>query len=151
MQTKVNKPQQLNSSSAATKTETEQKNRKPQRRVDDRYYTIQEYKALSNEQKKELKELQAYGGITLRGGSSTSTLPRDNWQPLNSKSQSYNHTMGLMLELLRRQPKQAPLHLQMHQPTLKTPITAIILPSLVNEPDTRLKGTELEAPGSSGR
>ena len=34
------------------------------------------------------------------------------------------------------------LHLQMAQPTLKTPITAIILPSLMNEPDARLKGTE---------
>ena len=59
MQTKVNKPQELNISSAGTKTETEQKKRKPQGRVEDRYYTIQEYKALSNEQKKELKDLQA--------------------------------------------------------------------------------------------
>ena len=50
--------------------------------------------------------------------------------------------MGLMLGLLRRQPNLAPLHLQMAQPTLKTPITAIILPSLMNEPDARLKGTD---------
>ena len=33
-------------SSTATKTETEQKKRKPQGRVEERYYTIQEYKAL---------------------------------------------------------------------------------------------------------
>ena len=37
MQTKVNKPQQLNISSATTKTETQQKKRKPHRRVEDRY------------------------------------------------------------------------------------------------------------------
>ena len=30
----------------------------------------------------------------------------------------------------------------MPPPTLKTVITVIILPSLANEPDTRLKGTE---------
>ena len=60
MQTKVNKPQELNISSATMKTETEQKKRKPQRRVEDRYYTIQEYKAISNEQKKELKDKHAY-------------------------------------------------------------------------------------------
>ena len=57
MQSKVNKPQELNISSTATNTETEQKKRKPQRRVENRYYTIQEYKTLSNEQKKELKDL----------------------------------------------------------------------------------------------
>ena len=50
------KPQELNISSATSKTETEQKKRKPQWRVEDRYYTIQKYKALSNEQKKELKD-----------------------------------------------------------------------------------------------
>ena len=65
MQIKVNKPQVLNISSVATKTETEQKEREPQGRVEDRYYTIQEYKALSNEQKKELKDLQAYSGHNL--------------------------------------------------------------------------------------
>ena len=53
--TKVNKPQELNISSAATKTETEQKKRKCQGRVEDRYYTIPEYKALSNEQEKGMK------------------------------------------------------------------------------------------------
>ena len=37
MQTKVNKPQELNISSTATKTEMEQKMRKPQGRVEDRY------------------------------------------------------------------------------------------------------------------
>ena len=52
MQTKVNKPQELNISSTATKTETEQKKRKTQGKVEDRYYTILEYKALSNKQKK---------------------------------------------------------------------------------------------------
>ena len=62
MQTKVNNPQELNISSTATKTEIDQKKRKPQGSVADRYYTIQEYKALSNEQKKELKDLQAYRG-----------------------------------------------------------------------------------------
>ena len=35
---------------------------KPQGRVDNRYYTIQEYKALKNEQKKELKDLRANRG-----------------------------------------------------------------------------------------
>ena len=50
--------------------------------------------------------------------------------------------MGLMLELLRKQPNLAPQHLQMPQPTLKTVITAIILPSLTNNPDARLKGAE---------
>ena len=50
--------------------------------------------------------------------------------------------MGLMLGLLRRQPNLAPLHLKMTQPTLKAPITTIFLPSLINKPDTRLKGTE---------
>ena len=50
--------------------------------------------------------------------------------------------MGIMLELLRIQPNLAPEHLLMPQPTLKTIITAIILPSLANEPDARLKGTE---------
>ena len=62
MHTKVNKPHKLNISSTATKTEIEQKQRKPQGRVEDRYYTIQEYKALSNEQKKELKDLRADWG-----------------------------------------------------------------------------------------
>ena len=57
MQTKVNKSQEQNISSAATKTETEKKKTKPQGRVEDRYYTIHEYKALSNEQMKELKDL----------------------------------------------------------------------------------------------
>ena len=57
MQPKVNKPQDLNISLATTKTETEQKKRKPQGRVDDRCYTIQEYQALSNEQKKKLRDL----------------------------------------------------------------------------------------------
>ena len=60
MQTKVNKLQELNISLAATKTEPEQKKRKHQGRVEDRYYTIhtiQEYKALSNDHKKELKDL----------------------------------------------------------------------------------------------
>ena len=47
-----------------------------------------------------------------------------------------------MLGLLRRQPNLAPLHLKMPQPTLKTPIITIILSSLTNKPDTRLKGTE---------
>ena len=56
MQSKVNKPQELNISSTSTKAEIEPKKRKPQRRVEDRYYPIQEYKALSNEQKKELKD-----------------------------------------------------------------------------------------------
>ena len=56
-QSKVNKPQELNISSTATNTDTEQKKRKPQGRVDDRCYTIQEYKPLSNEQKQELKNL----------------------------------------------------------------------------------------------
>ena len=62
MQNKVNKPQELHIFSAAAKMETEQKKRNPQGRVEDRYYTIQEHKALSNEQKKELKDLQAYRG-----------------------------------------------------------------------------------------
>ena len=57
LQTKANKPQELNTSSTATKAETEQKKRKPQGRVADRYYTIQEYKASSNEWNKELKDL----------------------------------------------------------------------------------------------
>ena len=57
MQTKVNKPQEMNISSSATKTEIEQRKRKPQGKVEDRYYTIQKHKALSNEQKKELKHL----------------------------------------------------------------------------------------------
>ena len=57
MQTKVNKPHELNISSTATKTDTEKKKTKPQGRVEDRCYSIQEYKALSNEQKKELKDL----------------------------------------------------------------------------------------------
>ena len=45
-----------------------------------------------------------------------------------------------MLELLRIQPHLAPQHPQI--PTLKAVITIIILPSLANKPDTRLKGTE---------
>ena len=47
--------------------------------------------------------------------------------------------MGLMLGLLRMQPNLASLHLEMPQQTLKTWITAIILPSLINE---TAKGTE---------
>ena len=62
MQTKVNKPQELNISTTTTKTEVEQRKKKPQRRVEDRYYTIQEYMSLSNEQKKELKDLRAQRG-----------------------------------------------------------------------------------------
>ena len=62
MQTKVSQPQELNISSTTTKTEIEQKKRKPQGRVEDRYYTIQEDKALSNEQKRELKGLRANRG-----------------------------------------------------------------------------------------
>ena len=50
--------------------------------------------------------------------------------------------MGPMVELVTRQPNLAPQHLQMPQPTLKTVITTSILPSLTNEPDARLKGTE---------
>ena len=55
IQTNVHSPQELNISSTATKTETEQKKKKPQGKV--RIGTIQEYNALSNEQKKELKDL----------------------------------------------------------------------------------------------
>ena len=62
MQTKVNKPQELNISSTTTKTEIEQKKGKLHGRVEDRYYTIQEYEGLSNEQKKELKDLRANRG-----------------------------------------------------------------------------------------
>ena len=40
MQTKANKPQELNISSTTTLTEIEQKKRRPQGRVEDRYYTI---------------------------------------------------------------------------------------------------------------
>ena len=47
-----------------------------------------------------------------------------------------------MLGLLRMQPSLAQLHQQMPQPCLKRQITTIILSSLINEPDTRLKGTE---------
>ena len=43
MQTKVNKAQELNISSTTTKTEIEQKKRRPQGRVEDRYYTSHEY------------------------------------------------------------------------------------------------------------
>ena len=50
--------------------------------------------------------------------------------------------MGLILELVRRQCNLAPQHLQMPQPTLETVITTVILPSLINNPDARLKGTE---------
>ena len=82
------------------------------------------------------------GDITLRGESSTRVLSRDNWQHLNTKSQSYSQTMGPLVELVTRQPNLAPQHLQMPQPTLKTVITTSILPSLTNEPDVRLKGTE---------
>ena len=50
--------------------------------------------------------------------------------------------MGLLLELPRRQPNLTSQHLQMPQPTLKTAVTAIILPSHANEPDARMKGTK---------
>ena len=56
MQTKVNKPQELNIFSTASKTETEQKKRKLQVRIEDRSYTNQECKDLFNEQKKGLKD-----------------------------------------------------------------------------------------------
>ena len=49
MQTKVNKSQELNNSSTATRTETKQKKRQCQGRDEDRYYTIQDYKALCND------------------------------------------------------------------------------------------------------
>ena len=62
MQAKVNRRHELNISSTTTKTEIEQKKRKLQGRVEDRYYTIQEYKALSNEHKKELMDLRANRG-----------------------------------------------------------------------------------------
>ena len=62
MQTKINKPQELNISSTTMRTDIEKKKRKPQGRVEDRYYIIQEYKALSKEQKKELKDLRANRG-----------------------------------------------------------------------------------------
>ena len=74
MKTKVYKPQELNISSTTTKTEIEQKKRRPQGKVEGRYYTIQEYKALSNEQKKELKDLRANRDTTLRGENSTRVL-----------------------------------------------------------------------------
>ena len=47
-----------------------------------------------------------------------------------------------MLELLRIQPHLVPQHPQMPPPTLKITITIIILPSLTNGSDARLKGTE---------
>ena len=74
METKVKKPQELNILSTTTKTEIEQKKRKPQGRVEDRYYTIQEYKALPNEQKHELKDLRGIWDTTLRGESSIRVL-----------------------------------------------------------------------------
>ena len=78
--------------------------------------------------------------------SSRTTLCKPGLTILNSsmsnKSLSYSQTMAPMLELVRRQPNLAFQHLQMPQPTLKTVITTIILPSLANNPDTRLKGTE---------
>ena len=122
--------------------ETEQIKRKLHGRVADSYHKIHEYKALSDEQKKELKDLGAYRGITLIVGTSTKVLSRDNWQPLNNNFQSSNQTMELMLGLLRMQLSLASKHLHKPQLTRKTLITAIILLSLINKPDARLKRTE---------
>ena len=47
-----------------------------------------------------------------------------------------------MLEFLRIQHHQAPQHPQISPPTLKAVLTVIILPSLTNRLDARLKGTE---------
>ena len=62
IQTKFNRPHELNISSISIKAEIDQKKRKNQGRVEDRYYTIQDYKALSYEQMKELKDLRANRG-----------------------------------------------------------------------------------------
>ena len=47
-----------------------------------------------------------------------------------------------MLELLKIQHHLAPQHPQTPPPTLKTVITVIILTSLTNKADARLKGTQ---------
>ena len=142
MQTKVNKPQELNISSTTTKTEIEQKKRKPQGRVEDKYYTIQEYKALSNEQKKELKDLRANRGHDAKRRKFNKGSVKGQLQRLNNNSQSYSPTKGPMVELLRIQAHLVPHQLQMAPPPLKTVTTIIILPSLANKPDARLKGTD---------
>ena len=66
----------------------------------------------------------------------------DNWQPLNNNFQSPNQTMEPMLGLCRMQLMLASKHLQKPQLTQKTLITAIIVLSLINKPDARLKRTE---------
>ena len=59
---------------------------------------------------------------------------------LNNKSQSYTQIKGLRLEFPRIQSHLALQHPQLPPPTLKKSV--IILPSLANKHDSRLKGTE---------
>ena len=143
MQTKVNKPQELNISSTSTKAEIEPKKRKAQGRVEDRYYTIQEYKALSNEQKKELKDLRANRGHNpkrkkFNKGSVKGQLAALE-QQLSALQSNQGHNGGAAQNTT---PSGTP-------PTTNGPTNSehstnstIILPSLANDPDTRLKGTE---------
>ena len=142
MQTKVNKPQELNTSSTTTKTEIEQKKRKPQGRVDDSYYTVQEYKAISNEQKKELKDLAANRGHNPQRRKFNKGSVKGQLAALEHQLSVLQSNQGPMLELLRIQSHLAPQHPQMPPPTLKEVTIVIFLPSLANEPDARLKGTE---------
>ena len=133
MQTKVNKPQELNISSTTTKTEIEQKKRKPHGRVEDRY-TIQEYKALSNEQKKELKDLRVNRGHNPKRRKFNKGSVKGQLAALDNKSQLQSHE-GTNAGVAQNTTPSGTQHPQMPPPALKVVITIIILPSLTNEPE----------------
>ena len=98
--------------------------------------------ALSNEQKKELKDMRSHRGHNPKRRKFNKGSVKRQLAALEQQLSFLQSTIGQMLELLRIQPNLAPQHLLMHQHTLKTIITAIILPSPTNEPDDRMKGTE---------
>ena len=107
-----------------------------------RYYTIQEYKALSNEKKKELNDLHAYRGHSPNRRKFTKGSVKEQLAALEQDVSVLQSNHGTYAGTALKATKLAPQHLQMPQPTLKTLISAIILPSLINKPDARLKGTE---------
>ena len=128
MQIKVNKPQELNISSTTPRTEIEQKKRKPQGRVEDRYYTIQEYKALSNEQKKELKDLRAKRGHNPKRRKFNKDSVKGQLAALEHQLSALQSNQGTNAAVAQNRTPFGTPGSTNAPPTLKAVITIIILP-----------------------
>ena len=141
MQTKVNNPEELNISSTVTKTETEQRRRKAQGRVEDRNYTVQEYKALSNDRRK-IEQLASPQGHNpkrrkFNKGSVKGQLAALEQQVSVLQSNHVTNAGTAQKAIQSGTPAHANASTNSENSNNHN-----ILRSLVNKPDARLKGTK---------